>query len=67
MQATDAKARLIRLHAERRQALDLGIENPSPYMTRLDAAIAEADWDYTMIAVLEIAVLRRQLAALTRG
>jgi hypothetical protein len=67
MEATDAKVRLIRLHAERQQAIELGIENPSPYMTRLDAAIAEADWDYTMSAVLEIAVLRRQLAGATRG
>ena len=67
MEATDAKARLIRLHAEHVQAIELGIENPSPYMTRLEAAIAEADWDYTMSAVLEIAVLRRQLAGATRG
>ena len=67
MQITDTRARLIRLQAERYAALELGIENPSPYLTRLDAAIAEARVDYVMSAVREIAILRRSLARATAG
>lgn len=67
MDATDAKARLIRLQAERMQALELGVESPSPYMTRLENAIEGARRDFVMIAVLEIAVLRGSLAGATRG
>jgi hypothetical protein len=67
MNATDAQARLIRLQAERLTALDAGAQEPSPYMTRLSEAIAEARVDYTMSAVVEIALLRSELSALTRG
>lgn len=67
MDITDTRARLIRLQAERYTALELGIENPSPYLARLDAAIAEARVDYVMSAVREIAVLRRSLARATAG
>lgn len=65
MDATDARARLIRLQAERFEALELGIENPSPYIARLDAAIADARTDYVARAVVEIAALRGELANAT--
>jgi hypothetical protein len=67
MDITETRARLIRLQAERYAALELGIESPSPYLSRLDAAIAEAHVDYTVSAVREIAVLRRSLARATAG
>jgi|GEM_PF-3284250 len=58
MDVTARKARLIRLQAERHQALELGIENPSPYMTRLQAAIEDARREYVTSTVLEVALLR---------
>ncbi len=67
MDIDDTRARLIRLGAERFQALELGIENPSPYLTRLDDAIAEARVDYVIRAVGEIAVLRRALTGAAQG
>jgi len=67
MDVTDARARLIRLRAERFQALELGIESPSPYLTRLEAAIEDARTDYIASAVLEIAVLRGSLAGAAHG
>lgn len=67
MNAADARARLIRLQAERLAALEAGAQEPSPYMTRLSDAIAEAHLDYAMRAVAEIAVLRSELAAPIRG
>lgn len=62
MDASDARARLISLQTERFEALELGIANPSPYLTRLEDAIADARRDYVTSAVLEIAVLRGALA-----
>jgi hypothetical protein len=62
MSSTDAKARLIRLQAERMTALEAGAQEPSPYMTRLADAIAEARVAYTVSAVAEIATLRSDLA-----
>ena len=67
MDINDTRARLIRLQAERYTALELGIEDPSSYLTRLEAAIADARVDYVMSAVREIAVLRRSLARATAG
>lgn len=67
MDVSDARARLISLRAERFHALELGIEVPSPYMTRLENAIADAQHDYVMLAVLEVATLRGELAGATRG
>lgn len=67
MTATDAKARLIRLQAERMAACEAGAQEPSPYMTRLSDAIEEARVTYTTSAVLEIACLRSELAAPTLG
>lgn len=62
MDIDETRARLIRLQAERFQVLELGVAHPSPYLTRLDGAIAAARVDYVLSAVSEIAVLRRSLA-----
>lgn len=67
MDVHDARTRLISLKAERFQALELGIEVSSPYMTRLEQAIADAHHDYVMAAVLEIATLRGELVGAARG
>lgn len=67
MDTTDAKSRLVRLQAERHEALALGVENPSPYVTRLEVAIEDARVAYVMCAVSEIAVLRRSLARAGHG
>ena len=67
MDIEHARARLIRLQAERYAALELGIENPSPYMARLEAAIEEARNAYITSAVVEIAVLRESLAGAFQG
>lgn len=67
MEIEEARARLIRLQAERCAALVLGVENPSPYMARLEAAIEEARAAYVTSAVLEIAVLRESLAGAMHG
>lgn len=67
MDVNDTRARLIRLQAERFQALELGIENPSPYMTRLASAIEEARAEYVTSVVLEIAQLRESLAGAAQG
>ena len=67
MDVTTARARLIRLRAERFHALELGIENPSEYMTRLEGAIDDAQRDYVTSAVIEIAVLRESITGAARG
>ncbi len=67
MNATDAQARLIRLQAERLAALEAGAQEPSPYMTRLADAIAEARVEYTTSAVVEIALLRSELSFAPRA
>lgn len=67
MFSTDARARLIRLQAERMTALEAGAQEPSPYMTRLADAIADARLEYTMSAVIEIAALRSELTGHANG
>lgn len=67
MDINETRSRLVRLRAEHFQALELGVENPSPYMTRLEAAIAEARVDYVLSAVREIAVLRGSLVGAAQG
>ena len=62
MDAYDTRARLIRLQTERFHAIELGIERPSEYLTRLDEAIEDVRVEYTISAVREIAVMRRDLA-----
>ncbi len=63
MTITDARARLIRLQAERLAAREAGAQEPSPYMTRLSDAIDEARHEYTLLVVAEIAALRTDLAS----
>jgi hypothetical protein len=67
MTSMDARARLIRLQAERLAAVEAGAQEPSPYMDRLSDAIADARLNYTMSAVVEIAALRTDLAGLRLG
>lgn len=67
MDVHDARTRLVSLKAERFQALELDIEYPSPYMTRLEQAIADAHHDYVLVAVLQVATLRGELAGAARG
>ena len=67
MEIEQARARLIRLQAERLAAVELGIEDPSPYMARLDAAIEDARGAYVTSAVVEIAILRESLAGAAQG
>lgn len=67
MEISEAHSRLIRLQAERFQAVELGIEPPSPYLARVDAAIAEARVEYVTSAVREIALLRRSLTGAAQG
>ena len=67
MEISETRSRLIRLQAERFQAVEFGIEQPSPYLARLDAAIAEARIEYVTSAVLEIALLRRSLTGAAQG
>jgi hypothetical protein len=63
MTCTDARARLMRLQAERMTALEAGVQEPSPYMERLSEAIDEARADFTLGAVVEIAALRTDLGS----
>ena len=67
MEISQTHSRLIRLQAERFQAVELGVEPSSPYLARLDAAIAEARIEYVTSAVLEIALLRRSLTGAAQG
>ena len=67
MEISETRSRLIRLQAERFEAIELGVEQPSPYLARLDAAIADARVEYVMSAVREIALLRRSLTGATQG
>ena len=67
MDIDGARARLIRLQAERLTALELGVASPSPYVDRLDAAIEDARTDYVVRAVIEIALLRESLAGAADG
>jgi len=67
MEISETRSRLIRLQAEHFQARELGVESPSPYMTRLEAAIAEARVEYIVSAVREIAVLRGSLIGAAHG
>ncbi len=67
MDPHDTRARLVRLQTERFAAIELGIEYPCEYLTRLDEAIEDVRVEYTISAVREIAVMRRDLARAARG
>jgi len=61
MTIDEARARLMRLGAERLDAREAGVPQASDYIERLNAAIEDAHAEYTLAAVTEIAVLRRGL------
>lgn len=67
MEISETRSRLIRLQAERFEAVELGVAQASPYLARLDAAIADARVEYVMSAVAEIALLRRSLTGAGQG
>lgn len=54
----DARARLLRLQAERLAAADAGVDPASRYIGHLEAAIADAHAAFVTSAVVEIAALR---------
>ena len=67
MEAIETQARLIRLQAERFDAVELGASPVSVYVTRLDDEIADARTDYVTSAVMELAFLRRSLTGAAQG
>lgn len=67
MDAYDTRSRLVRLQTERFHALELGIERPSEYLTRIEEAIEDVRVEYTICAVREIAEMRRDLSRAARG
>ena len=65
--AHDARARLRRLAAERRDALDAGLGANATYMRDLSADIAASREAFVGLAVMEIASLRAQLSGRQEG
>ena len=65
--AHDARARLRRLAAERRDALDAGLGANATYMRDLSADIAASREAFVGLAVTEIASLRAQLSGRQEG
>ncbi|MGH2917812.1 MAG: hypothetical protein ACRDLS_04320 [Solirubrobacteraceae bacterium] len=61
MTSTEARTRYMRLQIERIDALALGVDEASSYMTHLSTAIADAKSDYIAGAVAEIASMRADL------
>ncbi|MBI5103964.1 MAG: hypothetical protein HZB46_03055 [Solirubrobacterales bacterium] len=59
--APDARARLVRLQAERLEARLGGVDPTCAYVHHLEAAIAEARADYVTSAVVELAGLHGRL------
>ena len=54
----DARARLLRLQAERLMATEAGVDAASTYVGHLEAAIASARTELVLRSVTEIAALR---------
>ncbi len=54
----DARARLLRLQAERLVAADAGLDPACAYLGHLEAAIADAHTQLVTRSVVEIAALR---------
>jgi hypothetical protein len=63
----DARSRLLRLRAERHEAVAAGLDRASRYLGHLDAAIADAETAYVIAAVTDIASLRATLGAALAG
>ncbi len=65
--AHDARARLRRLAAERRDALDAGLGHNATYMRHLSADIAASRESFVGLAVTEIATFRAELSGRLEG
>jgi hypothetical protein len=63
----DARARLLRLQAERLMAAEAGVDPASAYISHLDAAIAGARTALITRSVVEIAALRAAFDGPLRG
>jgi hypothetical protein len=63
MTVSEARTRYMRLQVERMDAVELGVDVTSRYITQLDAAIGDAKSDYVASAVAEIASLMADLDA----
>ncbi|MDX6690988.1 MAG: hypothetical protein QOG15_2445 [Solirubrobacteraceae bacterium] len=63
MTVSEARTRMMHLQIERIDALELGVDPTSTYVTRLEAAIADAKSDYIAGSVAEIAALVADLGA----
>jgi hypothetical protein len=61
MTATDARARLVRLEAERLDAIDAGLGENALYMAELQHDLAASRAAYVGLAITEIATLRARL------
>jgi hypothetical protein len=61
MSATDARAWLHRLEAERLDAIDAGLGKNGVYMAELQHDLAASRVAYVGLAITEIATLRAQL------
>ena len=63
----DARARLLRLQAERLVAADAGLDPACAYLGHLEAAIADAHTELVTSSVIEIAALRASFDGALRG
>jgi hypothetical protein len=63
----DARARLLRLQAERHEAAAAGLDPASRYLHHLNAAVADAETAYVTAAVTDVAALRAALGAPLQG
>ena len=63
----DARARLLRLQAERLVAADAGLDPACAYLGHLEAAIADAHTELVTSSVIEIAALRASFDGALHG
>jgi hypothetical protein len=63
----DARARLLRLQAERLVAAGAGLDPACAYLGHLEAAIADAHTELVTSSVIEIAALRASFDGALRG
>jgi hypothetical protein len=63
----DARARLLRLQAERLVAADAGLDPACAYLGHLEAAIADAHTQLVTRSVIEIAALRAGFVGTLQG
>jgi hypothetical protein len=67
MTAVEARSRLSRLLAERRNAIDAGLGSNRVYMTALHDDIAAARAEFVGLAMTEVATLRAELGGAQIG